>query len=99
MMGSNHKRVEVWAVTGRAAQHLRSLWAHRHVLWLFACRRGRHLQKGLAGFIGRRWVRRTLWASAAVLAVTVLTAGGLWWRLSQGPIELDLATPWLKAAI
>jgi hypothetical protein len=99
MMGSNHKRVEVWAVTGRAAQHLRSLWAHRHVLWLFACRRGRHLQKGLAGFIKRRWVRRTLWASAAVLSVTVLTAGGLWWRLSQGPIELDLATPWLKAAI
>ena len=24
---------------------------------------------------------------------------GLWWRLSQGPIELDVATPWLKAAI
>ncbi len=24
---------------------------------------------------------------------------GLWWRLSRGPIELDLATPWLKAAI
>ena len=24
---------------------------------------------------------------------------GLWWRLSSGPIELDLATPWLKAAI
>ena len=24
---------------------------------------------------------------------------GLWWRLSSGPIELDVATPWLKAAI
>ena len=23
----------------------------------------------------------------------------LWWRLSSGPIELDMATPWLKAAI
>ena len=23
----------------------------------------------------------------------------LWWRLSSGPIELDLATPWLSAAI
>ena len=23
----------------------------------------------------------------------------MWWRLSSGPIELDLATPWLSAAI
>jgi len=23
----------------------------------------------------------------------------LWWRLSSGPIELDIATPWLTAAI
>ncbi|MGB7009664.1 MAG: hypothetical protein WBD97_04575 [Pseudolabrys sp.] len=28
-----------------------------------------------------------------------LAALGLWWRLSSGPIELDVATPWLKAAI
>ena len=28
-----------------------------------------------------------------------LSVLGLWWRLSSGPIELDLATPWLKAAI
>ena len=28
-----------------------------------------------------------------------LGIGGLWWRLSNGPIELDVATPWLKAAI
>ena len=25
--------------------------------------------------------------------------GALWWRLSSGPIELDIATPWLTAAI
>src|SRR5262249_30899183 len=25
--------------------------------------------------------------------------GTLWWRLSSGPIELDIATPWLTAAI
>ena len=24
---------------------------------------------------------------------------GLWWRLSSGPIEINFATPWLKAAI
>jgi len=26
-------------------------------------------------------------------------SGRLWWRLSSGPIELDIATPWLTAAI
>ena len=30
----------------------------------------------------------------------VLVGGGaLWWRLSSGPIMLDLATPWLTSAI
>ena len=32
----------------------------------------------------------------AALTVAMLA---LWWRLSSGPIELDVATPWLKAAI
>ena len=32
----------------------------------------------------------------ATLTVFMLA---LWWRLSSGPIELDIATPWLKAAI
>jgi hypothetical protein len=31
------------------------------------------------------------------LVMLVLVA--LWWRLSSGPIELDIATPWLTAAI
>src|SRR5215470_11358922 len=34
-------------------------------------------------------------ASACVLFAMVM----LWWRLSNGPIELDVATPWLAAAI
>ena len=29
----------------------------------------------------------------------MLAVLGLWWRLASGPIELDVATPWLKAAI
>ena len=33
-------------------------------------------------------------AAARRLACDLLSAG-LWWRLSRGPIELDLATPWL----
>ena len=44
-------------------------------------------------------MRRIFWGSAATLAVIALAAFGLWWRLSSGPIELDVVTPWLKAAI
>ena len=43
-----------------------------------------------------RWV--TLGAASA-LAVILVFCGALWWRLSSGPISLDLATPWLTAAI
>ena len=31
--------------------------------------------------------------------VVLVALTALWWRLSSGPIELDLATPWLTAAI
>src|SRR5262245_14089348 len=31
--------------------------------------------------------------------VFMLALVALWWRLSSGPIELDIATPWLTAAI
>ena len=34
-----------------------------------------------------------------MLAFIVVGAGLLWWRLSSGPIALDLATPWITAAI
>ena len=39
---------------------------------------------------------RRAWAVAALATAACLA---LWWRLSSGPIELDMATPWLKAAI
>jgi uncharacterized protein DUF3971 len=32
-------------------------------------------------------------------ALVALVLGGLWWRLASGPITLDVATPWLTAAI
>src|SRR5262245_27344107 len=35
----------------------------------------------------------------AVAVVVAIGGGALWWRLSSGPIMLDLATPWLTAAI
>ncbi len=44
-------------------------------------------------------MRRLFWGAVAAFAVAVVGIAGLWWRLSSGPIEIDVATPWLKAAI
>lgn len=47
----------------------------------------------------RKWLRRT---AISLVAVCVLVAAGflaLWWRLASGPIQLDVATPWLASAI
>jgi hypothetical protein len=49
--------------------------------------------------IRSRFMLRMLLGSAICFAVVMIAALGLWWRLSSGPIELNLATPWLKAAI
>ena len=38
-------------------------------------------------------------AVAALSVVSLLGAGVLWWRLGEGPISLDFATPWLAGAI
>ncbi len=48
---------------------------------------------------GERWVRRLGVAIAVMAAIFVTCFGGLWWRLGAGPIDLDMATPWLAAAI
>ncbi len=49
--------------------------------------------------VGERWVKRL----AVVVAILTVIFGGcfgaLWWRLGAGPINLDMATPWLAAAI
>ncbi|MET0676623.1 MAG: DUF3971 domain-containing protein [Bradyrhizobium sp.] len=46
-----------------------------------------------------RWVKRL--AIVAVVLAVILGGcfGGLWLRLGAGPINLDIATPWLAAAI
>jgi len=58
-----------------------------------------HMRRGLVRFARLPWVRHTFWASTLGLALAVVAVLGLWWRLSQGPIEFDVATPWLKKAI
>jgi hypothetical protein len=44
-------------------------------------------------------VRVTTIAAGLVGIVVLVGVGALWWRLSSGPIMLDLATPWLTSAI
>jgi hypothetical protein len=46
-----------------------------------------------------RWVRRLAIVIAALLVIFAGGFGGLWWRLGAGPINLEMATPWLAAAI
>src|SRR6202166_3576637 len=48
---------------------------------------------------GARWVRRLPAVIAVLLAIFVVCFGGLWWRLGAGPINLEMATPWLASAI
>ncbi len=58
---------------------------------------------GLAAFqrwlAGERWVRRLAVVIAVLAVIFAGCFGALWWRLGAGPINLDIATPWLAAAI
>src|SRR4029434_3859088 len=50
----------------------------------------------------RAWcprLRRFAIAGGTLGGLFLLALVALWWRLSSGPIELDIATPWLTAAI
>jgi Protein of unknown function len=48
---------------------------------------------------GERWVKRLAVVLAALLVIFTTSFGVLWWRLGAGPINLDMVTPWLAAAI
>jgi hypothetical protein len=48
---------------------------------------------------GERWVKRLAVVIAVLMVIFVGCFGGLWWRLGAGPINLEMATPWLAAAI
>ena len=44
-------------------------------------------------------VRKVLIGVAAFAGIVLIAGGALLWRLSSGPIMIDLATPWLTSAI
>jgi hypothetical protein len=46
-----------------------------------------------------RLLRRSLIGVGGFVGIISLLFALLWWRLASGPIDLDLATPWLTAAI
>ena len=48
---------------------------------------------------GERWVKRFAVVVGVLAVIFAGCFGGLWWRLGAGPINLDMATPWLAAAI
>lgn len=54
---------------------------------------------GRRGSASLRWIKRLGAAVIALAAIFALGFGALWWRLGTGPINLDMATPWLAAAI
>src|SRR3984957_7352144 len=46
-----------------------------------------------------RWVKRLVVVTTVLMLTFAVCFGGLWWRLGAGPINLEMATPWLAAAI
>ena len=44
-------------------------------------------------------LRKFVLISGSLCGLVLVAMVALWWRLSSGPIELDIATPWLTAAI
>src|SRR6476619_6253918 len=48
---------------------------------------------------GERWVKRLAVVIGVLMVIFAVGFGGLWWRLGDGPINLEMATPWLAAAI
>jgi hypothetical protein len=62
-------------------------------------RLGDHLAALRRWLAGERWVKRLAVVIAALMVIFAGCFGGLWWRLGAGPINLEMATPWLAAAI
>src|SRR3981081_4723919 len=62
-------------------------------------RRADHLGTLRRWLAAERWVKRLAVVIAVLMVIFAGCFGGLWWRLGAGPINLEMATPWLAAAI
>jgi hypothetical protein len=71
----------------------------RRVARTLGGRRWNNLRYRALGWLRSSFMRRLFWGFAICGAFATIVVLGLWWRLSSGPIALDVATPWLKAAI
>src|SRR6266852_7313205 len=60
---------------------------------------GDHIEALRRWLAGERWVKRLAVVIAVLIVIFAGCFGGLWWRLGAGPINLEMATPWLAAAI
>jgi hypothetical protein len=58
-----------------------------------------HLGSLRRNVVGGRWFWRLAIVIVSLLVIFAGCFGGLWWRLGAGPINLDMVTPWLAAAI
>ena len=55
---------------------------------------------GMFGWLTEtRWLKRTAIGLGSFGLILAICFGGLWLRLGAGPINLDIATPWLASAI
>lgn len=48
---------------------------------------------------GRRPFGKLFIVLTSIAALAAFVCGGVWWMLASGPIALDIATPWLRAAL
>src|SRR5215216_3243408 len=83
-------------------------WAAMHLHWraLMAARSRHDYHPVLVEHRLRRLVRmdrpltrRLIYGGAGLAAFVLVATGLLWWRLTSGPLSLDLATPWLTSAV
>jgi hypothetical protein len=47
----------------------------------------------------KRLIRRLVIGGGSFVGLLIVAVLGLWWRLSSGPIQIDIVTPWLASAI
>src|SRR5262245_9849571 len=83
---------------------LNRTWAAMHLHWrALTAGRAHHdpyaSTSGLRNLLERRSTRRLIYGGAAVATFALVACGTLWWRLTSGPLSLDMATPWLTSAV